>query len=195
MELEDLQNIWIEYDKKISESTRLNKEILKRMLILKPEKRLNWIKIKAGFNLILPIALIIFLLVRVQYRPAIDFYMGVLLFGILSVLVYFWQVRYFMLIRNIDFSNSITLIKKELNEIEKYKIKITKFAYFLMPFGAAGIFMIGEIPIFSKHFILPLCLIILVMFSSIYYTFKYSIFEQFKKLNLEIDEIEQLEKR
>lgn len=194
MELEDLQNIWVDYDRKLSESTLLNKEILRRMLILKPEKRLKEIKIKTGFMLILGIVSIIFLLVRVQYRPTIDFYIGVLLFGILGAPVYFWRVRYFMRIGKIDFSNSITLIKKDLKEIEKYKIKITKFAYFLMPFGAAGIFMIAEIPVFSKHFILPLSLIILVMFSSIFYTFKYSIFGQFKKLNLEIDEIEQLEK-
>jgi hypothetical protein len=194
MELEDLQNMWIQYDKNLSDNTRLNKEILKRMLILKPEKRLNGIKIKAGFKLILAIAMIIYLFVRVQYRPTIDFYIGVLLFGMLGLLAFSWQVSYFVRLGKIDFSNSITLIKKDLKELEKYKIKITKFAYFLMPLGAAGIFMIGEIPIFSKHFLLPLSLIILIMFSSIYYTFKYSIFEQFKKLNLEIDEIEQLEK-
>ena len=50
MELLELQNIWQEYDKKISENTRLNKEILRLMLISKPQKRLNWIKIKAGFK-------------------------------------------------------------------------------------------------------------------------------------------------
>jgi acyl-ACP thioesterase len=52
MELIELQNIWVQYDKKLTDNTRLNKEILRRMLISKPEKRLNWIKISAGFNLI-----------------------------------------------------------------------------------------------------------------------------------------------
>ncbi|MBK7711170.1 MAG: hypothetical protein IPJ37_09640 [Bacteroidales bacterium] len=42
--------------------------------------------------------------------------------------------------------------------------------------------------------LLPLLLIIIVFFSSMYITFKYSIHEQFEKLNKEIDEIEQLEK-
>ena len=37
-------------------------------------------------------------------------------------------------------------------------------------------------------------LIISVFIISVYVTFKYSIFERFKKLNMEIDEIEQLEK-
>jgi len=195
MELEDLQNIWMDYDRKLSESTRLNKEILKRMLILKPEKRLNWIKIKAWNKLILPIIIILFMFVpNVHYRVTIDFYVGGLLFGVFSLLTYFWSVRYFMLIRKIDFSNSITLIKKDLKEIEKYKLKINKFACILAPFGAIGIFMIAEMPILSKRSILPLSLIILVLISTIYYTFKYSIFEQFKKLNTEIEEIEALEK-
>ena len=34
MELIELQNIWQQYDKKLSENTRLNKEILKMMLKL-----------------------------------------------------------------------------------------------------------------------------------------------------------------
>jgi hypothetical protein len=48
MELAELQNIWQEYDKKLSENTRLNKEILRLILIEKPQRRLNWIRIKAG---------------------------------------------------------------------------------------------------------------------------------------------------
>jgi len=50
MELAELQNIWQEYDKKISENTRLNKEILRLMLLSKPRERVNWIKIKAGLK-------------------------------------------------------------------------------------------------------------------------------------------------
>ena len=58
MELAELQNMWKQYDNKLSETTRLNKEILKRMLQAKPEKMLNLIRIKAAFNLILPLVLI-----------------------------------------------------------------------------------------------------------------------------------------
>jgi hypothetical protein len=41
---------------------------------------------------------------------------------------------------------------------------------------------------------IPLLLIILVFISSMYFTFKYSIYERFRKLNKEIDDLEQLEK-
>jgi F0F1-type ATP synthase membrane subunit b/b' len=49
---------------------------------------------------------------------------------------------------------------------------------------------------FSFNFVsmIPLILMILVFLSSMYITFKYSIYERFKKLNKDIDEIERLEK-
>jgi len=195
MELIELQNIWGQYDKKLTENTRLNKEILRRMLISKPEKRLNWIKISAGFNLILPIVLILLVLVpHIQFRSSIDFYLGLGLFSAFSLITYIWAIRYYLLICKIDFSEPILAIKKEIAELEKYKIKMTRIGYIFAPFAMIGIFIMAQIPIFSINSIVPFSLIILVMITSIYYTFKYSIYERFRKLNLEIKEIEELEK-
>jgi hypothetical protein len=195
MELIELQNIWQQYDKKLSENTRLNKEILKRMLKSKSEKRVTWIKIRAAFNLILPIALILGILVpRVEFRNETSFYLGVSLFGLFFLLTYYWAIRYYLLINKIDFANSITEIRKDIKETEKYKIKITKFGYLFLPLAMIGIFLIAQIPILSKGSFLPISLIILVFITSIYYTFKYSISDRYKKLSSEIDEIEQFEK-
>jgi len=194
MELSELKEMWQQNDKKLSENTRINKEVLKRMLIAKPEKRIRWEKIKTGVNLILPIALILLILVpNIQYRSSIDFYIGILLFGAVSSLIYYWTVRYYMLIRNIDFSSSVTLIKKNIKKLEKYKIKLKKLGYVLVLFGITGIFLMGKIPIFSTKSFLPVTLIVLVMIVSIYYTFKHSIVEQFRKLDNEIEELEELE--
>ncbi len=195
MELIELQHIWEQHEKKISDNTLLNKEILRRMLISKPEKRLNWIKIKAGINLILPIGLILLVLVpHIQIRSTIDFYMGLTLFAAFSLTTYIWAIRYYLLICKIDFSDPILTIKREITELEKYKIKITKIGYLLAPFAMIGIFLMAQIPLFSIHSIVPTSLIILVMITSIYYTFKYSIYERFRKLNREIMELEELEK-
>jgi hypothetical protein len=195
MELIELQNIWQQYDKKLSENTRLNKEILKMVLKSKPEKRVTWIKLKAAFNLILPIVLILGILVpRVEFRNETSFYIGFLLFGPFALLTYYWAIRYYLLITKIDFNQSITTIKKNIKEVEKYKIKITKFGYNFVPFAMTGVFLIANIPILSKHSILPISLIISVFIISAYITIKYSIFERFKTINREIEEIEQLEK-
>ena len=198
MELAELQNIWQEYDKKISENTRLNKEILRLLLLSKPHKRLNWIKIKAGLNIFSPILFLMLVLVLdVQFNSTINFYIGLGIFLPVYAITYIWDIRYFKLIRAIDFSMPVLSIKKVIAELEKYKIKTTRLRYLLMPFAMIGfLLMIIHKITFSLNLvsIIPLLLIILVFISSMYFTFKYSIYERFRKLNKEIDDLEQLEK-
>jgi len=198
MELNELQSIWIQYDKKIADNTRLNKEILRRMLISKPEKRLNWIKIKAGFNILSPVIFItLILILDVQFHFKTNFYIGLTLFLPTYLITYIWDIKYFKLIRNIDFTIPVLSIKKLIAELEKYKIKTTRIKYLLMPFAMIGFFlMIIQKITFRFDFvsIIPFLLIILVFILSFYFTFKYSIYEQYRKLNKEIIEIEELEK-
>ena len=196
MELIELENIWKEQDKKITNSISLNKEILRRMLIAKPEKRVNWIKIKAWIGIFSPLILLIFCMdTKVQFTFDISFYIGLCLFSAIFILVYIWNVKYFLLIRKIDFSDKILDIKKRIAELEKYKIKTTRIKYMLMPLAMIGIFMIifDKYPL-NKQAIIMYVLIILVFISSLYYTFKISIYEQFKIINREISEVENIEK-
>jgi hypothetical protein len=197
MEITELQDIWQEYDKKISENTRLNKEILRQILLEKPQRRLNWIKIKAGLWIFSP-ALLVFLVIilNVQFNISTRFFIGLGLFLPVFIITYIWDIRYYILIRGIDFTMPVLSIKKVIAELEKFKIKTTKIRYLLMPLAMVGfLLMIIHKITFSFDFfsILPLLLIVLVFFSSLYVTFKYSIYERYKKLNKEIQEIEQLE--
>lgn len=198
MELVQLENIWKDYDKKINDNTRINKEILRRILIAKPEKRFNWIKLKAGFNIFSPaIFLALVLILNVQFNIKTNFYFGLALFLSIYIITYIWDIKYYRLIRNIDFSMSVLSIKKLIAELEKYKIKTTRIKYLLMPLAMVGFFlMIIRKITFNLDFfsIIPVLLIIAVFISSFYYTFKYSIYGQFKKLNKEIDEVIKLEK-
>ncbi len=52
----------------------------------------------------------------------------------------------------------------------------------------------GEIEFFTLHSLLPLALIVVIMILSGIYSFKIALHERFKKLNNEIEEIENLEK-
>jgi len=197
MELTELQNIWQEYDKKISENTRLNKEILRHILLEKPQRRLNWIKIKAGLWIFSPVLFIFLILIlKVQFIISARFYVGLGLFLPVYIINYIWDIRYYKLIRETDFTMPVLSIKKLFAELEKYKIKTTKIRYLLMPIAMVGfLLMIIHKITFRFDFIsiLPLLLIVLVFFSSMYFTFKYSIYERFRKLNNDIKEIEQLE--
>lgn len=198
MELTELQNIWHEYDKKISENTRLNKEILRLILLEKPRRKMNWIMINAGLRISFPaIFLLLILVLNVQFKISSRFFFGLGLFLPTFIISYIWDVRYFRLIRKIDFTIPVVSIKKIIAELEKYKLKTTKIRYLLMPVGITGfmLMIINKITFtFNFMSILPLILIVLVFFSSMYYTFNYSIYERYKKLNKDIDELIQLEK-
>jgi len=197
MELAELQKIWQEYDKKISENTRLNKEILRLIMLEKPRRRINWIKIKAGLWIFSPVLFVFLILIlNVQFNISTRFFIGLGLFLPVYIITYIWDIRYFRLIRGIDFAMPVLSIRKVITELEKYKIKTTKIRYLLMPLAMAGfLLMIIHKITFSFDFlsVLPLLLIVLVFFSSMYFTFKYSIYESYIKLNKDIDEIEQLE--
>jgi hypothetical protein len=198
MEITELQEMWSQYDKKISENTRLNKEILRLMLLSKPQRRFNWIKIRAGFSILSPIVFVTVLLVlNVQFHISLTFYIGLAIFLPVYIITYIWDIQYFRLISKIDFSMPVLTLKKEIAQLEKYKIKKTRIRYLLMPVAITGfLLMIIKSMNFNLSFVslLPLYLMILVFLSSMYITFKYSIYERFKKLNKEIDGIEKLEK-
>jgi hypothetical protein len=168
------------------------------MLISKPRRRLNWIKIIAGLRIFSPLVFVTVLLVLdVHFQISLSFYIGLAMFLPVITITYIWDIKYFILIRKIDFSMPVLTLKKEIAQLEKYKIKKTRIRYMLGPFAMAGFLMMIIHKInFSLNFIsmLPLLLMILVFLSSMYVTFKYSIYERFKRLNKDIYDIERLEK-
>ncbi len=193
MELTELKNMWQQYDNKLSENLRINKEILRQTLTQAPQRRLNREKLYAAFNLIMPIIIISLILIpNITPRNTIDFYLGLGAFGIPFILTYVWSAQYFLLINKIDFSNQVTTIKKQIKLLEKHKTKITKLGFLLMPLAITGIFLLGNIDLFSRNALIPLGLILLVMIISGIYSFKIALYERFKKLNREIREIEKL---
>jgi hypothetical protein len=170
---------------------------LRLILLEKPQRRFNWIKIKAGLWIFSPVLLLFLILIlNVQFNISARFYVGLGLFLPVYIINYIWDIRYYKLIRETDFTMPVLSIKKVFAELEKYKIKTTKIRYLLMPLAMVGflLMIIHKITFrFDFFSILPLLLIVLVFFSSMYFTFKYSIYERFRKLNNVIKEIEQLE--
>lgn len=193
MELTELQNIWKKQDEKISESIRLNREILKRIIITKPEKRLRRIKIDAGIRLILPIILIPICINYLSFRNTIDFYLGISLFAGLFIWANIIRLKLFMFANKINLFNSIISTKKEINNFEKYQIKVLRKGIFSLPLAAVGIFLI-EMPIMTKDFIMQLLLMVVILVGLYFYKTKHSYSERFRKLDQEIEEIEELEK-
>jgi hypothetical protein len=196
MELLELENIWKECDLKITEGNRINKEILKRVLISKPEKTIKWMKIRSGFNLLSPLILFAWMeITNYIFYFTSSFYIGLGLFLPVFILTYIWDWEYFLHIYNFDFSDTILNIKQNIVKLEKYKVKVTQIRYILMPIAITGLlFIFCQRLVFSLEFIIMILLILIVFIASAYYRFKYSISEKFRRLNKELEEIEQIMK-
>lgn len=141
------------------------------------------------------ILLLIVAFANFRFTDGNRFYVGLSLFTISYVVFYITNVKYYLLIREINFSDKILILKKKIAELEKLKLRITQIRYIFMPFAIISAFLL----LFKKIEMNPdslifLGLIILVYLCSLYYAFKYSVSERFKKLNKEIDDVENLEK-
>ena len=128
MELTELQNMWLANDQKIQNSLKVNREILNRILQTKTQKRITRIKIEATLELALPIiAVAVFLLPNFEIRNDFWFYLGNLLFWSFFVTTYIWAIQYFRLVHKIDYQQSVFILKKQVAELEKNKLKFKRF--------------------------------------------------------------------
>jgi|SRR6056297_735414 len=195
MELDDLKLMWQNQEKQIAKNTKLNREILRYMLIKAPQRRMNKEKFSAIVNIALPLIIIsVILIPNIELRNTFNFYLGVVAFAVPFILTYTWSIQYFLTINKIDFTNPITTIKKRIKHLERQKTKITKLGFMLMPVAITGIFIMGKIELFTTHSLLPLGLIILIMIISGLYTFKIALHKRFTEFKKEIEAIENLEK-
>ena len=178
----------------MDENIRINREILKQMLQRKPERRILFIKYHAIWELILPLILLPIVLPQIKIRDDVYFYLGAFLFCAFCILTYYWAIRYFLMVMKIDFSNPIIDLKRQVAELERFKIKTKKIGFLLFPFVLTGIFMLAGMRInkITPYTMLPLFLIVIVFIASLFITFKYSISERFRKLNKEISDLEKL---
>lgn len=193
----ELQNMWSDIDYKISQNTRMNKEILRRMLVEKPQKRLQWIKLQSWFKLILPFILLPLFIIMVDVRSDWAFITGGILFGSMIILGYITEIIYFLKLNKVNLTNPIVALNKEVAQLKKMKIISTRMRYLLSPLAITGVLMMtfkGVGHINQPESIVMIVLVLLVFTVSVVYTFRFAINRQFRKLNEEIAELELLEK-
>ena len=74
MDINNLQHIWSDYDKQLSENTHINKEVLKQKLMTKPQKKLSELTERAGIEIVGYGLLLVFFFVKfVDFRPTLCF--------------------------------------------------------------------------------------------------------------------------
>lgn len=197
MELTELENILKVYDKRVAENTRLNREVLKKILTNKAEKHLNKEKIRGGYYVVSPFILpfILYLVITItgiKISICTNFYIGLCLFIPTYIYIYIWNVKYYLLVRKIDYAESILSIKKQITKLEKCKLKATSIRNLFLPMLILGaLLMVMPKIIFTTELIIMLTLITVVFIVSTYYM-KHIDRERFKAFKKELEDIDSL---
>lgn len=204
MELSELQDRWIDTNRKLELSIKLNRETLKKVITSHSRNCLYRIKTEALVSLLLPWIIVLLVVlgklnisfVHQEHIPTLV--TGIVLFTITFLTNYCFLIIYYYFLTKIDFTGGILEIKHRILKAEKIKHQQTILSYSMMPFAIAGIFMILGMPVFSMKkglpltAYLPLLLIIIVFLASLVVNIKYILSARFKNLKLEIAELEKL---
>jgi len=200
METNELQEMWSNFDKKISENTRLNKEILKRMLVSKSERRFSKVIIKVGIEIIVVIIMLFYFFVKhVSFQPTIVFYLGLAIFVAAIGIPIIGHFRYFLLLYKINFSESVLSLKKKIIESERLKEKNIKHDRFMVLLILISAWFISQdfkdmIMLHSKIFGEPLFVVSVIVSAIVVLTIKHFRDRTLDRLNSELSEIEELER-
>lgn len=194
MELDTIKNSWRQENEQIKANILLNKE----GLLKKITKETNRMKRKnlliLLFKLPFPIAIFGILLMYLHIRNMFNFFIGIILFSAFAVFTIWGLINYHRKLRKLDLTESYIENKKKVNELELYKLKVTKRNYCSCPVGIAGIFLIINMPLFNTtEGAIMLILISTIMAASIFINLKYILPRQFRRLNEEIEKIRELE--
>jgi hypothetical protein len=194
MEIDEIKTIWTQHEKVLVENTKMNKELLKKLLLVNAEKRIDWLKIKSLVGLILPLIGIIFIAIpRIQFTFETDVVIGIVLFVSLSAITYIWAIKLYLRIERLNPNGPITTVSKQLKLVEKYKMRNTKYGLMLAPIIIIGVFLSVGMPFLSAKMIPFYALMVVVFLISTYIRTKHGLVAQVRKIDRDIEEISKLE--
>ena len=200
METTKLQEMWANYDKKISENTRLNKEILKQILVSKSERRFNKVILKVVIEIIVVIVMLVYFFVKhVSYQPTIVFSLSLTIFVAAIGIPIIGHIRYFLMLYRINFSESVLSLKKKINESERLKEKNRRHDRFMVLLILISLWFISQdfkdmILFHSKILSEPFFFVSVIVSAIVVLVIKHFRDKTLDRLNNEISEIEELER-
>lgn len=170
MEFEELKSIWIEYDSKLDNLEKMNKRILLETLLIKPRKKLKWIKFKSVYSLIVgPVISGLFVFVFACFvleNIDLKFIIGSIL--IFSVTVYFsyLQLKSNLKLKQINIETDSVM--ESATKISNFKLQYNarwKHAVIYYPIMYAGTLLIIWEPLnFSTKTIVYLTAVFIVTY-------------------------------
>lgn len=200
MEANELHGMWADFDKKVSENTRINKEVLKRMLVSNAEKKFSRVTVKVGLEVVVVLIMAVYFLVNhVSFQPTLLFYVGLTTFVTAIGIPIMGHIRYFNLLNKLRFSESVLSVKKKINESERVRAKNSRRDRYMVLLILLSAWFISHdysevVSVHSKLYVEPVVILAVIVSVVVVYAITRFRNNTLDKLTHELAEIEALER-
>ena len=142
MELDELQQAWQQYDRKLDRYLELNRRVLKEINMQKTRSHLRMISIRsileAGFFLVVMITLGNFM---AQHPDRMPLFLPALVLNVFAIIGLSGSVGQIVLISQIDYSAPIASLQRKLQRLRTHFIQTLRLTLLSIPFYMAYILL------------------------------------------------------
>ena len=134
MDIQDMKNLWAEYDRKLETSLRLNTRILREMNLTKVDSSLKRLSRLLVFELVQDLAAVVLLgMFIASHIGEMRFLVPALLLDVCAVSFVIRSVRQLAALHSLDYSAPVLTIQKQLAALRIERIRVTKWVLLLCP--------------------------------------------------------------
>jgi hypothetical protein len=134
MELQDLKNLWAEYDRKLDTSLRLNSRIWRELNLSRVDSALKRLSRLLVFELLMNLAVVMALgWFIAEHAGEMRFLAPALALGLCAVALVIASIRQLAALHSLDYSAPVVAIQKRLEALRIERIRATKWVLLLSP--------------------------------------------------------------
>lgn len=134
MDLQDMKNLWAEYDRKLETSLRLNIRILREMNLSKVDSSLKRLSSLVVFELVQDVAAVVLLgMFIASHIGEMRFLAPAVLLDVCAIGFVIRAVRQLVVIHTLDYGAPVVAIQKRLEALRIERIRVTKWVFLLCP--------------------------------------------------------------
>jgi hypothetical protein len=147
MELQELKDIWNEYDRKLDRNLQLNMQLLKQLNLDKAKNKLNRLLWFKGIEIAVFILMAFYLGRFIANNwPALHFIIAGLILASVLVMWIVYVVKQLAIIADLQmgYADAIAPIQKKIEQLKLHIVNYTKYSFVLLPLYPVMLLVAGK---------------------------------------------------
>jgi hypothetical protein len=134
MDLQDMKDRWVEYDRKLEASLRVNTQVLREINLGRVDSALKRLSRLLVFELVANLAIVVVLgMFIASHVSELRFLAPAVLLDVCAISFVIRSVRQLVVLHSLDYSAPVVAIQKQLAALRIERIRVTKWVLLLSP--------------------------------------------------------------